>query len=291
PYIGAERTQMKLGVNALPRFTKETTDRNRTSPFAFTGNKFEFRMLGSSSSIASTNIMLNSAVAEVLDQFAHELESASCFTDSLHNLIRRTVAEHKRIIFNGDGYDDAWIREAVYERGLLNLPTTADAMPYLLDRKNMDMLIRHNVFTEAEIYSRYEIQVEKYCKSVRIEALTMADMARKEILPAVESYISFIAGAASAKLRVDSELSCRYEKKTLHHMTSLAERIDTKIEDLLRAVKKQDAASDITEASKLVRDEVIPNMSELRARCDEAEALTAREYWPFPTYGDLLFGI
>ena len=188
-YCGVEKKKMKLGVDVLPRFLRDTTDRNRTSPFAFTGNKFEFRMLGSSNSIACANIMLNTAVAESLRLFADELEGASDLNAALHDLIQRTIKEHKRIIFNGNGYDDAWIKEATEKRGLLNLRTTPDAIAMLLHKENIDMLVAHKVYTESELRSRYEIQLENYCKTVRIEALTMVDMARKEILPAVEDYV------------------------------------------------------------------------------------------------------
>ena len=193
PYSAAEKAVMKLGVHVLPRFTRDTTDRNRTSPFAFTGNKFEFRMLGSSNSIACANIMLNTAVAESLRQYADRLENARHFEADLHDLIKETVTRHKRIIFNGNGYDDAWITEATEARGLLNLRTTPDAMPRLLDPKNVEMLTAHKVFSRSELESRYEIILENYCKSVNIEALTMIDMARKEILPAVEAYACDIA--------------------------------------------------------------------------------------------------
>ena len=291
PYSGTEKVQMKLGVKALPRFTRDTTDRNRTSPFAFTGNKFEFRMLGSASSIACTNIMLNSAVADVLEQFADRLEAATCFTDALHDLIRETVAQHKRIIFNGDGYEESWIREESRRRGLLNIPTTADAMPYLLEQKNRDMLMRHKVFTEAEIHSRYEIQLENYCKIVRIEAQTMADMVRTEILPAVEAYVSFLAGAASAKQSVDSTISCAYEKRLLHKLSALVDRIDEETDGLEAAVLRLDEMSGVTEESEFVRSEILPRMQALRRACDEAETSTARDYWPFPDYGDLLFSV
>ena len=198
-YSGVEKKKLKLGADVLPRFFRDTTDRNRTSPFAFTGNKFEFRMLGSSNSIACANIMLNTAVAESLRLFADELEGAADLSAALHDLIQRTIREHKRIIFNGNGYDDAWIEEATKNRGLLNLRTTPDAIPMLIQKDNLDMLVRHKVYTESELRSRYEIQLENYCKTVRIEALAMVDISRKEILPAVESYVSGLASAVGAK--------------------------------------------------------------------------------------------
>ena len=199
PYCDAEKTQMKLGVNVLPKFNRDTTDRNRTSPFAFTGNKFEFRMLGSSNSIACANIMLNSAVAESLKIYADRLEGVEDFETALHEMIRKTIKDHKRIIFNGNGYDDSWIKEATEERGLLNYRTTADCMPHLLDKKNVDMLTSHKVFTVAELNSRYEIMLENYCKTVVIEANTMIDMAKTQIAPAVEAFTLEVAKTASAK--------------------------------------------------------------------------------------------
>ena len=199
PYQGAEKVQMKLGVDVLPKFNRDTTDRNRTSPFAFTGNKFEFRMLGSSNSIACANIMLNSAVAESLKIYADRLEKADDFEEALHNMIRKTIQDHKRIIFNGNGYDDSWIKEATEKRGLSNYRTTPDCMPHLLDKKNVDMLTSQGVFTLAELHSRCEIMLENYCKSVLIEANTMVDMAKTQIAPAVEAYAADVAGAAAAR--------------------------------------------------------------------------------------------
>ena len=291
PYSGVEKKKMKLGVDVLPRFTRDTTDRNRTSPFAFTGNKFEFRMLGSSNSIACANMMLNSAVAESLRQYADRLEGAADFQAELHDLIKETITAHKRIIFNGNGYDDAWIKEATEVRGLLNLRTTPDAMPEVLKAKNMEMLISHKVFSEAELRSRYEIQLENYCKTVRIEAQTMVNMAKREIMPAVESYVSDLASAAAAKTAVDAELPCCYEKKLLRKLSALVDMIDTKTDALELALVKIGDISDITEEANAIRDEILPAMCELRAVCDEAETLTSAKYWPFPTYGDLLFGV
>lgn len=201
PYSGSEKTTMKLGVHVLPKFTRDTTDRNRTSPFAFTGNKFEFRMLGSSNSIACANIMLNAAVAESLKIYADRLENVDDFETALHDMIKKTIKDHKRIIFNGNGYDDAWIKEATEERGLLNLRTTPDAMPAMIADKNVKMLTAHKIFSPAELHSRYEILLENYSKTVNIEALTMVDMARKEILPAVEGYTKSLAETLAAKKR------------------------------------------------------------------------------------------
>ena len=291
PYSGAEKTVMKLGVHVLPKFFRDTTDRNRTSPFAFTGNKFEFRMLGSANSIACTNIMLNVAVAESLKSYADRLEGAEDFETALHNLIKKTIKDHKRIIFNGNGYDDAWIKEATEERGLLNLRTTPDALPTLLDKKNVEMLTAHKIFSEAEIESRYEITLENYCKTVNIEGLTMVDMARKEIIPAVEKYVSDIATAYSAKKNSVAGISVKYEEEMLKKLSVLVDEMDAAVKELELALVKYNTITDITEASEDIRDDVLPKMSVLRIACDEAETITAEEYWPFPTYGDLLFGV
>ena len=290
-YAGVEKKKLKLGVDVLPHFFRDTTDRNRTSPFAFTGNKFEFRMLGSSNSIACANIMLNTAVAESLRQYADELESASDLSAALHDLIQRVIRRHKRIIFNGNGYDDAWIKEATEKRGLLNLRTTPDAIPMLVQKDNMAMLVRHKVFTESELRSRYEIQLENYCKTVRIEALAMVDMARKEILPAVEEYVSDLATAAAAKRAISAELSCGYEKKLLHRLTSLVDTMDGRVDSLEEKLVRLDTLRSAGEEAAFIRDELIPAMGELRAVADESETQTAAGYWPFPTYGDLLFGV
>ena len=291
PYAGTEKKPMKLGVDILPRFNRDTTDRNRTSPFAFTGNKFEFRMVGSNDSIACANIMINSSVAEALRQFADDLEKAEYFDDRLHELIKETITAHKRIIFNGNGYDDAWIKEATEQRGLLNLRATPDALAKLLDPKNVAMLTSHKVFSEAELRSRYEIQMENYVRTVRIEALTMADMARKEILPAITAYASALSTAISAKKAVDPALACGYEKRVVKRLSVLADCIDAETEEVEKAVTTLDSLGDVTGESAHVRDCLLPKMAELRAGCDEAETLTAASYWPFPTYGDLLFGV
>ncbi|NBJ96910.1 glutamine synthetase type III [bacterium 1xD8-48] len=291
PYEGAEKTQMKLGVNVLPKFNRDTTDRNRTSPFAFTGNKFEFRMLGSSNSIACANMMLNSAVAESLKIYADRLEGAEDFENTLHEMIRKTIKDHKRIIFNGNGYDDDWIKEATEVRGLLNYRTTPDCMPHLLDKKNVDMLTSHRVFSEAELKSRCEIMLDNYCKSVLIEANTMVDMARTQIAPAVEAYTLKIAKTAAAKKALDASLACRYESELVKKLSVLTDRIWEKVGELEKGVVSLCEAEDIVSQSYEIRDNILSKMSELRASCDEAEMLTDKSYWPFPTYGDLLFGV
>ena len=291
PYTGTEKKKIRLGTDVLPRFTRDTTDRNRTSPFAFTGNKFEFRMVGSSNSIACANIMLNTAVAESLRQFADELEAAPDFDAALRVLIRKTILDHKRIIFNGNGYDDAWIKEAVEERGLLNLRTTPDAMAKLLDEKNVALLTSHKVMSESEVRSRYEIQMENYCKTVRIEAITMADIVRKEILPAIESCVDDLAKGIAAKKSVDPDLACGHEMKQLRKLSSITDQIDEKTEILEDAIIALDMLSDITEQGAFIRDDILEKMATLRACCDEAEMMTEKKYWPFPTYGDLLFSV
>ena len=291
PYSGAEKTVMKLGVHVLPKFIRDTTDRNRTSPFAFTGNKFEFRMLGSSNSIACSNIMLNAAVAESLRQYADYLEKVDDFEAALHDLIQKTIKEHKRIIFNGNGYDDAWIREATEQRGLLNLRTTPDALPCILEKKNVDMLTSLKVMSEAEIRSRCEIMLDNYRKTVNIEAQTMVDMVRKEILPAVEGYTAKLAGALAAKKAVVPTLTGKYETGLIEKLSGLIDRIDAAAEDLENALTVYHRIEDVTEAANTIRDVIIPKMEALRAPCDEAESCTAADMWPFPTYGDLLFGV
>ena len=291
PYKGAEKTQMKLGVDVLPKFNRDTTDRNRTSPFAFTGNKFEFRMLGSSNSIACANIMLNAAVAESLKIYADRLENADDFETALHEMIKKTIKDHKRIIFNGNGYDDEWIKEATEKRGLLNLRTTPDAIPHLLDKKNVDMLTSHKVFSEAELKSRCEITLENYCKTVTIEANTMSQMAKKEILPAIEEYTAFIASAAGKKKVLDAEVSCVYETGTVRKLSLLSGQIFEKCDELDKVLCKLSDSANVEQEGYMIRDELLPKMSELRVACDEAEVITAEKYWPFPTYGELLFGV
>ena len=291
PYSGTEKTVLKLGVHVLPKFTRDTTDRNRTSPFAFTGNKFEFRMVGSSDSIACANIMLNAAMAETLKEFADRLEGVSDFESALHDLIKETIKAHKRIIFNGNGYDDAWIKEATEKRGLLNLRTTPDALATVLEKKNVEMLTSLKIFSEAEIRSRYEICLENYCKTVNIEGLTMVDMARKEILPAVEAYLGDLSGTVAAKTAAVPGLACKYEKDQISKLSKLADEISDAASSLDTTLIRLKAIPDVTDAAYVIRDVVLQKMAELRVVCDEAESITADKYWPFPTYGDLLFGV
>ena len=291
PYTGTVTTQMKLGVDVLPKFNRDTTDRNRTSPFAFTGNKFEFRMLGSSNSIACANIMLNSAVAESLKIYADRLENADDFETALHAMIRKTIRDHKRIIFNGNGYDEAWIKEATEKRGLCNYRTTPDCMPHLLDKKNVDMLTSHGVYSEAELKSRCEIMLENYCKTVLIEANTMVDMAKTQIAPAVSAYAKEIAETISVKKSSDSSLACIYENSLLKKLSSLTDRIAGKTENLEEALVSLHIVEDTTAEAEAIRDNILVRMGELRLACDEAETVTAKKYWPFPSYGDLLFSV
>ena len=291
PYSGSEKTTMKLGVHVLPKFTRDTTDRNRTSPFAFTGNKFEFRMLGSSNSIACANIMLNAAVAESLKIYADRLENADNFEIALHKMIKKTIKDHKKIIFNGNGYDDAWIKEATEKRGLLNLRTTPDAMPAMLSEKNVKMLTSHRIFSPAELHSRYEILLENYSKTVNIEALTMVDMAKKEILPAVEKYTKSLADTLAAKKAAVAGLPCKYETATVTKLSELSDSIADATDDLEAEIEKFQAIEDVTEAANDIRDVILGKMDSLRAVCDEAETITAKEFWPFPTYSDLLFSV
>ncbi|MBR2731069.1 MAG: glutamine synthetase type III, partial [Clostridia bacterium] len=291
PYQGAEKTQMKLGVDVLPKFNRDATDRNRTSPFAFTGNKFEFRMLGSANSIACTNIMLNTAVAESLKVYADRLEAAGDFETALHEMIRKTIKDHKRIIFNGNGYDDAWIREATEERGLLNYRTTPDAIPHLLDEKNRALLLSHGVFTDAELHSRYEITLENYCKTVLIEANTMVGMANTEIAPAVAAYTATLAEGINRKRAAVAELACGYETQTLQTLSGLLDQIQTAAATLETVLSHVRGIEDVEQQGYAIRDRLLPAMEALRAACDKAEALTAKDAWPYPSYGELLFGV
>ena len=289
-YDAREKAVMKVGVHILPRFAKDTTDRNRTSPFAFTGNKFEFRMLGSANSIASANIVLNTVVAQSLKSYADRLESADDFEEALHSLIRKTIKDHKRIIFNGNGYDNEWIAEAE-RRGLLNLPTTPDCLPYLLKDKNIKLFADHKVFSRQEIEARYEIYLESYCKNVRIEALTMTDMTNKDILPAVSAYFKTLCDTVKTMGRVGIDPSGSYEQVTAEKLAALSRKIFSAVHGLSQAVDGLSEAGNAARESELIRDRVLPQMNLLREYVDAAESITAEEYWPYPSYGDLLFGV
>ena len=289
-YNASEKEIMKLGVHVLPKFQRDTTDRNRTSPFAFTGNKFEFRMLGSSNSIACANIMLNTAVAESLKQYADRLENATDFNDALHLLIKKTIKDHKRIIFNGNGYDDAWIKEATEERGLLNYLTTPDCLPHLIDKKNVETLVVHKVFSEKELNSRLEIILENYCKTVAIEANTMVDMARREILPAITAYVSDLSDSVIKKQSV-IKAKCEFEKDIITKLSNITDNVSKNLESLQEEISKITIYKDVVEEANYIRDVILPRMNFIRKDCDFAETLTAEKYWPFPSYGDLLFGV
>lgn len=291
PYEGQEKVMLKLGVHALPRFSRDTTDRNRTSPFAFTGNKFEFRSLGSSNSIACCNIMLNAAVAESLKQYADRLEKSDKFEDDLHELIKETIKAHERILFNGNGYGEEWVKEATEVRGLLNLKTTADAMPYLLHKKNVDMLTSHKVFSETELQSRCEIMLENYCKTVNIEGHTMVDMVRKDYLPAIEDYLLSLAKTTSMMKSVSSSVKCNYEISTMERLSELTDYILERVKDLEKALEDIKDKDDIIKTSEAIRDDVLPKMEHLRKHVDEAEMLTSEKCWPFPSYGRILFSV
>ncbi len=288
PYNRTERTKMLFGVEALPNFLRDTTDRNRTSPFAFTGNKFEFRMLGAPTSLACTNIMLNSAVADVLCGFADRLENCPDFDAELHELLKTTIKEHKRILFNGNGYDAAWLEEAE-KRGLPNRRTTPDSLPRLLDKKNADMLKRRGVFTDAELKARCEILLDNYTKTIAIEAATMADMSRRQIMPAVSSYAAVLSDRAGKKAALS--LDAGYETDTAKRLCELLSVMRTKTDELEKTSDEVRCIFDVTEHSFAIRDRLIPVMEQLRAAADEAETLTAEEYWPFPTYEKLLFSV
>ncbi len=291
PYEGTEDVVMKLGVHSIPSFSRDTTDRNRTSPFAFTGNKFEFRSLGSSNSIACCNIMLNAAVAESLKQYADELEGAADFETALHDLIKRVITDHQRILFDGNGYGEEWIKEATEVRGLSNLKTTADAMPHLLDEKNKKMLMEHKVFTEAELQSRCEIMLENYVKTVNIEGNTMVDMVRKNYLPAIERYLFRLAETTSLMKSVSSNVKCNYEVSTMERLSELTDNILDAVKALEDDLDKFKSLDDVFESSAFVRDEMLPSMETLRGYVDEAEMLTSQKDWPFPSYGQLLFSV
>ena len=289
-YDAKERDIMRIGVHTLPKFPKDTTDRNRTSPFAFTGNKFEFRMLGSASSISCANTVLNTTVAEELKQFADELEGAEDFEGALHDLIKKTIKEHKRIIFNGDGYDESWVAEAE-KRGLSNLKTTPDALAHMLDKKNVDLFTSHKVFTLEEFTARHEVRLENYCKIINIEALTMLDMVRKDILPAMSGYSAQLGDAVAKKIAVLPDADCSYEKDSLKMLTALigaAHRTVKKLEQDLLASKSVD---DMVELAEFYKSTILDDMRELRIAVDEMETVSSAEAWPYPSYGELLFGV
>ena len=291
PYGIHEKQKMQIGVTVLPEFNKDTTDRNRTSPFAFTGNKFEFRMLGSSESIACANVFLNTAVAEELCQFADELEKSKDFQKDMQALVLKTIKEHKRIIFNGNGYDDAWVKEAE-KRGLSNLKSTPEALVHILDEKNKKVLQKHGVYSESEIVSRFEIHNESYSKVINIEAETMLDMAKKYILPAGSKFAGKLADTIASKKAVCDAADVTYETEMLTKVSSLTSEIYKKVQQLEKDVRDvKELSGDASKTAFFYREHVFESMNELRISADELETIVPKELWPFPSYGDLLFSV
>ena len=288
PYGGKEKELIKVGVHVLPKFPKDTTDRNRTSPFAFTGNKFEFRMPGSSSSISGANVVINTAVAESLRQYANELELSDNFENDLHELIRRVIRKHKRIIFNGNGYGEEWLKEAE-RRGLLNLRTTPDCAHAYLEQKNVELFIRHSVYSEIELAARYKMKLDNYCKVLRIEAETMLHMLRRDILPAVSAYSAELANAAISKQELGIE--CSFEKDGAAHISRLISSCCDVARELDAAIADVSALPENYTRAVAGRDRLIPTMTRLRSLVDELEVHTSAEYWPMPTYGEILFSV
>ena len=288
-YHGVDAGKMKLGVHVLPDFPKDNTDRNRTSPFAFTGNKFEFRMLGSTASVADPNIVLNTIVADALESYADRLEGVEDLTDAVHELVRKTMRDHMRVVFNGNGYSDEWKAEAE-RRGLLNLTSTVDALPQMIEQKNIDVFVKHGVYSESEIHSRYEILLDNYSKAVNIEALTAIDMVRKEYIPAISAYVSDLSDTVLAKKGVSEAIPCTAEITLIAKLSKYTDAM-FKTADELEAADKAAAKLSGLDQAKAFRETVLPLMEELRTYVDSAEVLTADEYWPVSTYGELLFKV
>lgn len=289
-YVGPERTEMAIGVHVLPKFPKDTTDRNRTSPFAFTGNKFEFRSLGSSASISDANVVINTIVAESLKQFADRLEGAENFQETLHDLIVSEIKAHKRIIFNGNGYSPCWVEEAE-RRGLLNLHSTVDALPCMVSEKNIKLFTSHRIFSEVEVRSRYEINLEAYTKVINIEGETALSMAKREILPAVLRFTADVARQAKAIKDVSPALTTSAEEKLLQKLTVDCAVLSDRIDDLESAIVNENHSADALTQARYQHDAIIPAMNAVRAVADELETITDKTYWPFPTYAELLFNV
>ena len=287
-FDGSQKEMLRLGVHTLPKLPKDTTDRNRTSPMAFTGNKFELRSLGSADSISCCNTVLNTAVADSLMQFADLLEKADDFEAALHDLVKQTFIEHKRIIFNGDGYDEAWVKEAK-ERGLMNLKTTPDAIAHLLDEKNVKLFEKHNVYNRAELESRHEVRLDTYSKIIHIEALTMLDMANKDILPAMSRFTGKLADTIAKKKAVG--LNCEYEMKTSEKISKELDLMYNAVVKLEEDEKKWNSISDLVKLGDFCRDVIIPDMNEIRLHSDNMEMVAEQKEWPYPSYGKLLFGV
>ena len=292
PYLAEEKSVLRLGVHVLPKLPKDTTDRNRTSPFAFTGNKFEFRMLGASSSISLTNTIINTSVAESLRLYADEIEARlgkEALADIVHDLIKRTIEKHGRIIFNGNGYDDAWKAEAM-RRGLRNFPTTADCVPHLLDRENIELLTRHKVYSESELRSRHDVMLGNYCSKITIEARTMLEMAKRDIIPAVSRQIKTLAETVNAARAVcPNTLDC--EAETVSTLSALVSDMRAACAKLETQLSETAEMSNIAERAMFFKRDILSDMDTLRSAADSAEALTDRTLWPYPTYGDLLYGV
>ncbi len=290
PYGGREKELFKVGVDVMPKFPKDTTDRNRTSPFAFTGNKFEFRMVGASQSISGPNVVLNTAVAESLRQYADRLEKAEDFEEALHGLIREVIHDHRRIIFNGNGYDEAWVKEAE-ARGLLNYPSTPDCTPCYIVPKNIELFTRHGVYTEAEMHARYEIKLDSYCKVMHIEALTMLDMLWKDILPAVSACSGELAGSAGAKKALASAMDVSYETRVASELSSLCGSAAIHGRALESAMEGLKGQHDTYAAARYYRDRIFPAMQSLRTVVDAMELRCDAKFWPYPSIGEILFSV
>ena len=288
PYAGPVKMKMDLGVDVLPKFSKDTTDRNRTSPFAFTGNKFEFRMPGSAENLSDCNTILNTAVAKELKGYADELEKADDFTSAAIALVKRTIRDHRRVIFNGNGYTAEWEEEAA-KRGLPNKKNTPAALPALIDPKNIQLMEDFGVLTKVEMESRYEVELEHYSKIINIEALTMLEMARKQLLPAINAYMSEVANTAASKLAVSESLSVRSETKTLSHLSADADAMSDAIDELQAAVDAAKALSDESAKAVAFHDDVLLKMDALRAAADDAETICGEDYWPLPSYSKMLY--
>ena len=288
PYAGPVKMKMDLGVDVLPKFSKDTTDRNRTSPFAFTGNKFEFRMPGSAQNLSDCDTILNTAVAKELKGYADELESAEDFTSAVIALVKRTIRDHRRVIFNGNGYTAEWEEEAA-RRGLPNKKNTPAALPALIDPKNIQLMEDFGVLTKVEMHSRYEVEMEHYSKIINIEALTMLEMARKQLLPAINAYMSEVANTAASKLAVSEAISVRSETKTLTRLSTDADAMSDAIDALQAAVDTAEAMTDESAKAVSFHDDVLPKMDALRAAADDAETVCGEDYWPLPSYSKMLY--
>ena len=289
-HTDSDKIKMTVGTEIIPYIRRDNTDRNRTSPFAFTGNKFEFRMLGSASSISETNVALNTIVADVFKDFADKLENSTDFNNDVLELIRTTITEHKRIIFNGDGYSKAWEEEAA-KRGLLNLRTTVDAIPYLRKQENIELFERHGVYNSVEINCRADIALENYSKTMHIEALTLLEMVKRDVIPAISRYESALCHIVSEKRAVSSDINCDAETEIIEKLSCFNGHLNTLVKDLEHAIQKSQNTKDLLERAQLYCKEVLFIMDNIRNISDEAETIVSREYWPYPTYGDILFKI